>query len=262
MLWVPLWASMAIVPAHQSPAAQTGFAPESRANAALESLRSLIPTVPVSLEMRDADLKTLLRTLGKQFNLNILVHETVKGQVTVSFTNVPLRDVLEALARMSNLAIVAAPGRIIEILPASIHEARVKAQAVSVAEVEKIEAVPPPPPPPLMTQKIDIQYAYDPRKPVSAVGKEIGLGEEKKDLTELVTILKKRLSGRPGSDINVIARSNALLVTDTPEKVEEIVSLLQTIDVPSLTVGIEAKIAEVSTQGLEDLGVQWGELPG
>ena len=84
------------------------------------------------------------------------------------------------------------------------------------------------------------------------------MGEEKKDLSELVENLKKRLSGRPGANISVISRSNALLVTDIPEKVEEIASLLTSIDVPSITVGIEARITEISTQGLEDLGIQWG----
>lgn len=245
MLWVSLWACLAIVPARQSAAVQAGAAPEGRASVAPESWRSLIPAVPVSLEMRGNDLKTLLHILGKEYNLNLLVHEEVKGQVTVSFTDVPLQDVFKALASMANLAIVAAPGSIIEILPASVYEASVKTQvAVS--------------PPPLITRRIDIQYAYDPRKPISSAGKELGLGEEQKDLTELVAILKKRLSGLPGSDINVISRANALLVTDIPAKVEEIVSLLQDIDVPSLMVGIEAKIAEISAQGLEDLGVQWG----
>src|SRR5262249_5015100 len=90
------------------------------------------------------------------------------------------------------------------------------------------------------------------------VGKELGLTDEKKDLSELVETLKKHLSGRQGANISMIRRSNAVLVTDIPEKVEEIASLLKVADVPSVSVGIEARVAELTAQSLEDLGVQWG----
>jgi len=255
LVGVVLWAVITMALLGRLPDARAQPGPGNAVGSDAEVLRRWISAVPVSLELRDADLKTILRTLGQQFDLNLLVHEGVKGQVTVSFRNVPLRDVFEALASTGGLAIVPAPGRIIEILPLKSHEGRLKERAAVAAEVVKVEA---PPPPALVTQRIDIQHAYDPRKAISTVGKEIGAGEERKDLTELVVILRKRLSGRPGSDISIISRANALLVTDTPEKVEEIVSLLQVIDVPSPTVGIEAKIAEISSQGLEDLGVQWG----
>jgi type IV pilus assembly protein PilQ len=217
--------------------------------------RELLPTTPVSLELRDAEIKDVLRTLGQQFHLNLLVHEESKGLISVSMRNVPLRDALTTLADMANLIIVPAPGGILTILPVKAYEERLKARAALATQAETVS---PAALPPLITQKIDVQYAYDPRKAVSGVGKEIGLGDEKKDLSELVENLKKHLSGRPGANISVISRSNALLVTDIPEKVEEIASLLTTIDVPSMTVGIEARIAEISGQGLEDLGIQWG----
>jgi len=118
-----------------------------------------------------------------------------------------------------------------------------------------------PPPSPLITQKIDIQYAFNPRESISAVGRDIGLsGKQVKDLNELADLLEKRLSGQPGSDITPISRLNALVVTDTPEKVEEIMAIVNTIDIPSVTVGIEARIVEVTSQALEDLGIQWGGL--
>src|SRR5262249_41471710 len=182
-------------------------------------------------------------------------HEESKGLIAVSMRNVPLRDALITLVDMANLMIISAPGGILTILPVKAYEERLKARESLAKQAETASPVPAPP---LITQKIDVQYAFDPRKAVSGVGKEIGLGDEKKDLSELVENLRKHLSGRPGANISVISRSNALLVTDIPEKVEEIASLLRVADVPSVTVGIEARIAEISTQGLEDLGIQWG----
>lgn len=251
ILWLPLWTSIAL--------AQERVASEKKA-IPQEAARRLLPDAPVTLELRDADIKAVLRALGKQFNLNLLVHEEIKGLLTLSFTEVPLRDAVDAIAGMASLAVIPGPGGIIEILPGKLYNERLKEQVVA-AEVEKAVVQPPPPPPPtLITQKIDIQHAYNPRKPISGVGRELGLGDEGKDLNELAAILKKQLSGRPGSDIAVVNRLNSLIVTDTAEKVEEIVNFLKTIDVPSITVGIEAKIAEISDQALEELGVQWGGI--
>jgi len=230
--------------------------PAGRTVAGLDDMtRNLLPTTPVSLELRDAEIKDVLRTLGQQFHLNLLVHEESKALVTLSLTNVPLRNAFEALVNMANLMIIPAPGGLLEIVPVKAYEDRLKARAALAAQAEISS---PAALPPLITQKIEVRYAYDPRKAVSGVGKEAGVGDEKKDLSELIENLKKRLSSRAGANISMISRSNALLVTDIPEKVEEIASLLTSIDVPSVTVGIEARITEISTQGLEDLGIQWG----
>jgi type IV pilus assembly protein PilQ len=240
----------------QSAEVPTGALPGRTAGGLEDTVRGLLPTTPVSLELRDAEIKDVLRTLGQQFQLNLLVHEESKGLVTVSMKNVPLRNAFEALTDLVNLMIIPAPGGILEILPVKIYEEKLKARAAARAAQAAMGG--PAALEPLITQKIDVQYAYDPRKPISGVGKELGLTDEKKDLSELVETLKKRLSGRPGSDISTIRRSNALLVTDIPEKVEEIASLLKVTDVPSVTVGIEARVAELSSQSLEDLGIQWG----
>lgn len=218
-----------------------------------ESAIAALPLAPISLELRDAEIKSLLRTLGQQFKLNLLVHEDVKGQITVSLQNVPFREVVQGIARANGLLLIAGPGNIIEILPVPVYQARLQ-QLAAAAPAPKVEA-----PPPLITQKVEIKYAYNPRDSISAVGREINIsGKQIKDLNELADLLKKRLSGRPGSDISSISRLNALIITDTPQKVEEIVGVIKTIDVPNETVGIEARIAEVTTQALEDLGIQWG----
>jgi type IV pilus assembly protein PilQ len=215
----------------------------------------LLPTTPISLELRDAEIKDVLRTLGQQFHLNLLVQEDTKGLVTVSMRNVPLRDALQTLADIANLIIIPAPGDILMILPVKAYEESLKARATLAAQAETLT---PAALPPLITQKIDVQYAYDPRRPISSIAKELGIGDERKNLNELVEGLRKYLSGRPGSNISVISRTNALLVTDMPENVAEIANLLNVVDVPSVMVGIEARITEIGTQGLTDLGIQWG----
>jgi type IV pilus assembly protein PilQ len=215
-----------------------------------EAVIASLPEAPITLDLREADLPSLLRTLGQQFKLNFLVHEDVKGQITISLQNVPLRDALQGIARANGLIFLPGPGSIIEILSLQGHQARLQQLA---AALPKLEA------PSLITQKVEIRYAFNPRDSISAVGRTINLSAKQiKDLTELADLLRKRLSGRPGSDIAIISRINSLVITDIPQKVAEIVAVIQAIDVANESVGIEARIVEVTSQALEDLGVQWG----
>ena len=316
-----LWLSAVLVQVCQSADVPPGTRRGSTVGSMETTARNMIPTTPISLELRDAEIKDVLRTFGQQFQLNLLVHEESKGLVTVSLRDVPLRDALQTLVDMTNLIIVPDLGGILTVMPVKVYEERLKARAEleerqarldlegqkvrreqaeaelagqqgrrAQAEAEKAQAEAEVSRQKarteqaqadlegmkvrmalaqqaaeermrargMITQKIDVQYAYDPRRAVSGIGKEAGLGNEKKDLSELAESLKLRLSGLPGSNISVIARANALLVTDTPDKVAEIANLLTTIDVPSISVGIEARIAEIDVQGLEDLGIQWG----
>jgi len=223
-----------------------------------ESVFAMLPESLISLQLNEADLKSVLRALGKEYRLNLLVHEEVNGLITLGLENIALRDALQAIARTRGLTLVPGPGGTIEILPLETYRSRVEKVVAVTRRTPPVES---PPPSPLITQKIDVQYAFNPRESISSVGRDIGLsGKQVKDLTELADLLEKRLSGQPGSDITPISRLNALVVTDTPEKVEEIINIVNTIDVPSVTVGIEARIVEVTNQALEDLGIQWGGL--
>jgi len=223
-----------------------------------ESVFAMLPESLISLQLNEADLKSVLRALGKEYRLNLLVHEAVSGLITLGLEDIALRDALQAIARTRGLTMVAGPGGTIEILPLETYQSRVEKVVAATRQTPPVES---PAPSRLITQKIDIQYAFNPRDSISAVGRDIGLSDKQvKDLDELAELLEKRLSGQPGSDITPISRLNALVVTDTPEKVEEIMRIVSTIDVPSVTVGIEARIVEVTSQALEDLGIQWGGL--
>ncbi len=242
-----------ILPFVSLPVIWAADAPRQLPQSLEESVIASLPVTPISLELRDADIQSLLRDLGKQFKINFLVHEQVKGTISVSLDRVPLRDALQGIARANGLLLIPGPGDIIEILPVQGYLARLEQLALA-APAPKVEA-----PPPFVTQQVEIKYAFNPQDSISSVGRSANIsGKQIKNLTELADLLRKRLSGRPGSDISVVNRINSLVITDTPQKVEEIVGIIQSIDVATETVGIEARIVEVTSQALEDLGVQWG----
>ena len=58
--------------------------------------------------------------------------------------------------------------------------------------------------------------------------------------------------------ITADTRTNTLILTDIPEKVDEMISVIKTLDVKTPQVMIESKIVEVARNFNQELGIQWG----
>lgn len=56
-----------------------------------------------SMEFRNADLKDVLRALGQERNLNIIISDDVSGKLTLSFQDVTFDEALEAILKINNL---------------------------------------------------------------------------------------------------------------------------------------------------------------
>lgn len=92
----------------QAPAlAETGAAPKAGA--------------PFSMEFREADIRDVLRAVGQALNLNLIVSDTVSGQVSMSLKDVDLWDALESILKTKGLTYVR-EGKIVRVL--SVIEAR------------------------------------------------------------------------------------------------------------------------------------------
>lgn len=88
---------------------------------------------------------------------------------------------------------------------------------------------------PLTTEMIQISYA---------------------DLEELVTNLGTMKSAQRGQ-ITKDTRTNTIILTDTKEKISEMISVIESLDVSTPQVMIESKIVEISRNFLQDLGMTW-----
>jgi type IV pilus assembly protein PilQ len=56
-----------------------------------------------SMEFRDADLKDVLRALGQENKINIIIGEDVGGKLTLSFQRVSLNEAFNAILKINNL---------------------------------------------------------------------------------------------------------------------------------------------------------------
>ena len=61
---------------------------------------------PYDLEFREADVKDVLRLLGDQEGINIIIGDGVKGTVTASFRGVGFEETLDSIMRMNDLRAV------------------------------------------------------------------------------------------------------------------------------------------------------------
>jgi type IV pilus assembly protein PilQ len=59
-----------------------------------------------SMEFSDADLKDVLRAIGQENNLNIIISEDVEGKLTLSFKNITLEEAFDAILKNNNLMAV------------------------------------------------------------------------------------------------------------------------------------------------------------
>lgn len=93
---------------------------------------------------------------------------------------------------------------------------------------------------PVYTDLIQINYA-DAEEIAEVLA---GAGEETSLLTER-------------GSVQVVARTNSLLVKDTQEKLDELRALIQRLDIPVRQVMIEARIVNMNSDFTRDLGVKW-----
>jgi type IV pilus assembly protein PilQ len=74
-----------------------------------------------SMEFSDADLKDILRAIGQENDLNIIISEDVEGKLTLSFKNISLEDAFDAILKSNNLMAVE-EGGIIRVFESPFKE--------------------------------------------------------------------------------------------------------------------------------------------
>jgi len=73
---------------------------------------------PFSMEFRDAELRDVLRAVGQAANMNLIISDSVTGQVTLSLKDVGIWDALEAVLKTKGLTYVR-EGNIVRVLAVS-----------------------------------------------------------------------------------------------------------------------------------------------
>lgn len=88
-----------------------------------------------------------------------------------------------------------------------------------------------------------------------------GKGEEKESGVAVINIIRSVLSRRNGK-LATDARTNTLIITDSPEVFPQVEQIIAELDKKAPQVLIEAQIVEINTDRMNELGIEWGGSRG
>ncbi len=186
----------------------------------------------LTLNFQDIDVRSVLQLLADTSGQNIVVSDSVTGNLTLRLQNVPWDQALDIVLRTKGLD-KRRQDNVIIIGPTEELASREKAELAARKEVQDLS--------PVRSEFMQVNYAK-----VSDLAKMIK-----------TTNAKDSMLSTRGS-LSIDERTNTLLVQDTAEKLAEIRRLVQTLDVPVRQVLIEARIVIVSDTFERDLGAQFG----
>ncbi|WP_411887539.1 type IV pilus secretin PilQ [Hydrocarboniphaga effusa] len=184
----------------------------------------------VSLSFQSIDIRSLLQIIADVAGTNMVVSDSVTGEIAMRLQNVPWDQALDIILRTKGLG-MRQQGNVMIVAPLAELAERDKIEAE--AEKQKVELAP------LRSELIQVNYAK-----VADVAALLKSGEN--------SILSER--GR----VSIDDRTNTLLVLETREKINEIRTLVARLDIPVRQVLIESRIVIANNDYSKELGARFG----
>jgi len=187
----------------------------------------------LSLNFQDIEVRSVLQLIADFTDLNLVASDTVSGRITLRLKNVPWDQALELILKTKGLD-QRQVGNVLLVAPAAEIAAREKLELENQKQISELA--------PLRTEFVQIRYA---------------------SASELFNLFSS--SGGNGQSVlsdrgSVIVdeRTNAIILTDTADRLEEFRRVIAQLDVPVRQVLIEARIVTANATFSEQMGVRWG----
>ena len=191
----------------------------------------------LTLNFQDIETRAVLQLLAETSGRNIVVSDTVQGNVTLRLRNVPWDQALDIVMTTKGLD-MRENGNVIIVAPAEEIAAREQADLEARAAIDELE--------PIYSEYLQVNYAKASDLAALIGGGGGGAGTAGGSL----------LSDR--GTVAIDDRTNTLLVQDTAERLQDIRRLVRTLDIPIRQVLIESRIVTVNDDFSRDLGVRLG----
>ena len=181
---------------------------------------------PISVNLKDVDLKDFFRLIHEISGLNVVLDPNVTGTLTIVLDDVPWDQALDIVLKNNDLA-RELEGNVLRIATvdtlkkeADGRRAQVEAEALAVEKVS-------------ITRFLSYAHSKD-----------------------VMLTVKKFLSQR--GDVVADERTNAIIVNDIPKVIPIIDRLLTQLDRKTQEVEIEARVVAATRQFARDIGTQFG----
>ncbi|MDP8256036.1 MAG: type IV pilus secretin PilQ [Candidatus Alcyoniella australis] len=180
----------------------------------------------ITLDTQNADIKSVLRIIAEEADLNIVAGDDVSGKISVKLINVPWDQALDLILKSRQLDMVQ-DGNVIRVAPRATLQSEQKALlAERRTKLENEE---------LVLALIPVNYS---------------------DASSLEEQLRTILSNR--GSISVDVRTNVVIIRDVLENVEQAKVVARLLDRTTQQVLIEARIVEATSDFSREMGIKWG----
>jgi type IV pilus assembly protein PilQ len=181
---------------------------------------------PISVNLKDVDLKDFFRLIHEISGLNIVLDPNVKGTLTLVLDDVPWDQALDLVLANNGLDRTL-QGNVLRI--ATVDTMRTEAEAQRAKNEAEALSVP----------KVTITHFLSYAR-----------------ATDIVPTVKKFLSQR--GDVIADNRTNAVIIQDIPSVIPEVQRLLGQLDRKTQEVEIEARVVAATRNFARDIGTQLG----
>lgn len=183
----------------------------------------------LSLNFQDIDIRSVLQIIADVTDMNLVVSDTVSGNITLRLKNVPWDQALELVLKTKSLD-KRITGNVMMIAPAAEIAERERFEIETNKQVRELKEP--------QTEFIQVNYAKA-SDIVSLLGTEQGLLSER-------------------GSVQADPRTNTLIVRDIDTSISKIRKALKKLDIPVRQVMIEARLVTVRADLSKELGVKWG----
>lgn len=185
----------------------------------------------ISLNFQNIDIRAVLQILADASGKNIVVSDSVHGNITLRLQDVPWDQALDIIMKTKGLA-SRTYGNTLIIGTAQDIAAQEQAEFAAQQSLEQNS--------PLQSAFIQVNYA------------------KASDIADLIKGQGKASLLSPRGSISVDSRTNTLLVQDTAANIGEIRQMVTKLDVPVKQVLIESRIVVANNDYTSQLGVRFG----
>ncbi|MGC1730891.1 MAG: type IV pilus secretin PilQ family protein, partial [Steroidobacteraceae bacterium] len=200
-------------------------APRRKASVAQED-KPVYTGERLTLNFQDIDTRAVLQLLADASGQNIVVSDSVTGNVTLRLQNVPWDQALDIVLRTKGLD-KRKQDNVIIVAPQAELAAREKADLAARKDVQELA--------PLRSEYLQVNYA------------------KAADMAGLIKSQNNSLLSSRGS-VTVDERTNTLLLQDTADRLADVRRLVATLDIPVRQVLIEARIVIVNNDFDRQIG--------
>ena len=206
----------------QSNQQQGGAAYRSRT---ISEAQSQFTGEPISLDLKDADIKDVFRTVSQLTGLNIVIDPEVRGTVTVQLEDVPWDQALDLILKQNSLGYV------------------LENNIMRIATTSKLQAE--------EGDRSRLAEARQAAEPTRTVIKKLSYAKAGDIVPTLQSVMSKR------GAIVVDARTNTLIIREIPTFLPAVLQLIDNLDTATPQVVIEARIVETTKSLGRSLGINW-----